>query len=54
MSELSEPIPETEKLPTGAPVEVAVKETEDVIPLSKDDILRILSREMPLEKASVM
>jgi hypothetical protein len=54
VKQIPEPISETEKLSTGAPVEVAIKETEDVIPLSKDDILRILSREMPLEKASVI
>lgn len=49
----SEPIQETQKLPFAAPIEVAVKETEQVIPLSKDEMLRILSREMPLERAAI-
>jgi hypothetical protein len=29
-------------------------EQEEIIPLKKDDLIRILSREMPLEKASII
>ena len=48
----SEPIPEKPRVVPTAPV--AITETEDVIPLTKDDILRILSRDMPMEKASII
>lgn len=50
----SEPIQEIQKMPAAVKMEVAVKETEQVIPLSKDEILKILSREMPMEKASII
>jgi hypothetical protein len=33
---------------------VAITETEDVTPISREEILEILSREMPLEKASII
>lgn len=50
----SEPLPETPKMPRANPVEIAVKNPEEVIPLSKDDIVKILSKEMPIDKASVV
>jgi hypothetical protein len=41
--------------PTSEPiVPVSIPATEVAIPLSKDDILRILSKEMPVEKASII
>lgn len=51
---VSEPIAEIKKMAASAATELAVKETEDIIPLSKNDILRILSREMPMEKAAII
>jgi len=51
-SPATEPIPERERVLPAAPVDVT--ETEDIIPLSKDDILHILSREIPMEKASII
>ena len=48
----SEPIPEREKVVPAPPL--AVTEIEEVTPLSNDEILSILSREMPLEKASII
>lgn len=48
----SEPIQEREKVTPVAPV--AVTEIKDVNPLSRDEILAILSKEMPLEKASII
>jgi hypothetical protein len=48
----SEPIRENEKVVPGPPL--AVTEMKDVTPLSNDEILAILSREMPLEKASII
>jgi hypothetical protein len=52
------------RLVASAPVEVsekvavmppqAVTDEEEVIPLTKDEILRILSREMPMDKASII
>jgi len=50
----SEPIQEIQKMPTAVPFKVAIEELEEVIPLSKTDILQILSREMPMEKASIL
>lgn len=48
----SDPLPTREKQKV-MPREV-VTEADEVIQLSKDDMLRILSREMPLDRASIM
>jgi len=51
---VSEPIQEMQKKPAATPLEVSVKETEEVIPLTKKQILHILSREIPMDKASII
>ena len=50
----SEPLPEIQKMPRAEPVELSLKNAEEVIPLSTDDILKILSKEMPMDKASIV
>lgn len=50
----SEPISEMKKVSRSTASELSVKETENTIPLSKKGILGILSREMPIEKASII
>lgn len=51
---VSEPIPKTPSLPSSMPVERAVIDAEEAIPLSKEQMIHILSREMPMDKASVV
>ena len=50
----SEPIPELQKMPRANPIEMSVQNVEEVIPLSKDDIVKILSKEIPIDKASII
>jgi len=48
----SNPIPVRKKVVPTAPA--AVRETEEAIPLSDKEILRILSRDMPMDRASIV
>ncbi len=48
----SEPVKGSEKVAVMPPQ--AVTDEEEVIPLTKDEILRILSREMPMDRASII
>jgi hypothetical protein len=48
----SEPVIGTKK-EVGMPSQ-AITEKEEIIPLTKDEILRILSRDMPMDKASIV
>lgn len=49
----SEPIPVVSVQPPKPPG-ASVVSAEQIIPLNKDDMLRILSKEMPLDKASII
>jgi hypothetical protein len=48
----SEPVKGSEKVAVMPPQ--AVTDEEEVIPLTKDEIMRILSREMPMDRASII
>jgi hypothetical protein len=48
----SDPVKGSEKVAVTAPQ--AMTDEGEVIPLSKDDIMRILSREMPMDRASII
>jgi hypothetical protein len=48
----SEPLPVFEKIGVQPPQ--AITEPEEVNPLTRDDILRILSKDMPMDKASII
>lgn len=48
----SDPVRGSEKVAVIPPQ--AVTDEEEVIPLTKDDIMRILSREMPMDRASII